>query len=117
MEEEVGRPSYDAAAVVTGRDVAGMEKFALGMEGRHKLVAFAPELGCTCVHVGHDFVMTQLMRESWIVGCDRPVVDIVFAAGGQPPLDRVLLVHLVRFWNLDVRKRWESPRRKMRTCG
>lgn len=92
MEEEVGRPSYDAAAAVTAQGVAGTEMVALGIEGRHKLVAFAPELGCTYVHVDHDFVMTQLMLESWIVGYDRlAVVDIVFAAGGQPPLDRVLL--------------------------
>ena len=117
MEEEVERPSYDAAAVVTAQGVAGMAMVALGIEGRHKLVAFAPELGCTCVHVDHDFVMTQLMLESWIVGYDRLAVDIVSAAGGQPPLDRVLLIYLVRFSTTDVRKRWESQRRKMRTCG
>ena len=117
MEEEVGRPSYDAAAVVTAQGVAGMETVALGIEGRHKLAAFAPELGCTCVHVDHDFVMTQLMLESWIVGYGKLVVDIAFAAGGQSPLDRVLLVHLVRFSSPDIRNRWKSQRRKMRTCG
>ena len=108
MEEEVGRPSYDAAAVVTAQGVAGMETVALGMEGRHRLVAFAPELGCTCVHVDHDFVTRQLMLESWIAGYDRLVVDIVFAAGGQPPLDRVLLIHLVRSSSADEQKRWDS---------
>ena len=109
MEEEVGKPSYDAAAVVTAPGVAGMETVALGIEGRHKLVAFAPGLGCTCVHVDHDSAMTQLMLENWTVGYDRLAVDTVFAAGGQPPLDRVLLVHLVRFSSPDERK--------MHTCG
>lgn len=95
VEEEVERPSCDVAAVVAARGVAGMKTVALDIEGSRTPVASARGLGRTYVHADHDFVMTRLMLENWIVEYGRLVVGMVFAACGQPPLDRVLLVNLV----------------------
>lgn len=95
VEEEVEMPSCDVAAVVAARGVAGMQTVALDIEGSRTPVAFAPGVGRTYVHVDHGFVMTRLMLENWIVEYGKPVVGMVFAACGQPPLDRVLLINLV----------------------
>lgn len=100
VEEEVERPSFDAAAVAAARGVADMQTVALDIEGSRTPVAFAPALGRTYVHADHGFVMTRLMLENLIVGYGKLVVGMVFAACGQPPLGRVLLVHLVSLSSL-----------------
>lgn len=95
MEEGVERPSCDVAAVAAARGVEGMQTVGLGTEESRTPAAFALELARTYVHVDHGFVMTRPMLENSIVECDKLAVDMAFAACGQPPLDRVLLVNLV----------------------
>ena len=85
MEEEVERPSYDVAAVVAARDVAGTPKVALDTEGSRILVASALGLARTYVHVDHGFAMTRPMLESSIEEYGRQVAGMVFAACGQRP--------------------------------
>ena len=75
-----------------------MQTVALDIEGSRTPVEFAPGLGRTYVHVDRGFVMMRQMLENWIVECGRLVVGMVFAAYGQPPLDRVLLVNLVSYF-------------------
>ena len=95
VEGEVERPSCDAAAVAAARGVAGMQTVAPDTEDRYTPVAFAPGLGRTYAHVDHGFVMTRQMLENLIGGYGTLLVGMVFAACGQPPLDRVLLEKLV----------------------
>lgn len=116
VEEELERPSCDVAAVAAARGVADMQMAALGTEGSRKLVAYAPALVHTYVHVDHGLVMTRLMPENWIVGYDRLVVEMVSAACGQPPLGRVLLINLVSLSSLDESRMEQSRQWKLRTC-
>ena len=119
MEEGVERPSCDVAVAVAvaAPDVADMQKVALDIEGSRIPVAFAPELGCRYGHVAHGSAMTRLMLENSIVEYGRLVADTVFAACGQPPLCRVLLVDLVSLSRLNARVIFERREQNMRTCG
>lgn len=118
VEEEVETPSCGvAAAVVAAQGVAGTQTVALDIEGSRTPVEFAPGLGRTYVHVDRGFVMMRQMLENWIVEYGRLVVGMVFAAYGQRPLDRVLLVNLVSISNFSNRQISDSPRQKVRTCG
>ena len=112
MEEGVERPSCDVAVAVAvaAQGVADMQKVALDIEGSRIPVAFAPELGCRYGHVAHGSAMTRLMPGSSIVEYGRLAADTVFAACGQPPLCRVLLLDLVSLSRLNARV--VSERRK-----
>ena len=108
MEEGVESASCDvavavAAAAAAARGVADMQKVAPDIEGSRIPVAFAPELGCRYGHAAHGSATTRLMLESSIVECGRLVADTVFAACGQRPLCRVLLVDLVSLPKLNAR--------------
>lgn len=86
MGEELGRPSCDVAAVVVAaQGVADMPTVALGTEDSRTLVAFAPALGHTYVHVDHGLVMRRLMPENWIVEYGKLIVGTILAACGQLP--------------------------------
>ena len=104
MEGEVERPSYDVAAAAAAPGVADMLTAALDTEGSRILVAFAPGLERTCAHVAHGFVMTRPMLANSTVAYDILVAGKVFAAYGQPPLYRVLLVHLISLSGLHARE-------------
>ena len=95
MEVGVERPSCDVVAVVAAQRVGGMPKVAPDIEGSRIPVAFAPELGCRYDHVAHGSAMTPLTLENLIVEYGRLVAGMVFAACGQPPSYRVLLIDLV----------------------
>lgn len=116
-EEEVERPSYDVAAVAAARGVAGMPTVALDIEGSRTPAAFAPGLAHTYVHVDRGFVMTRLMLVNWIVEYGRLVVGTVFAACGQRPSDRALLVKLVSLSSFCELEISGSRKQKVCTCG
>ena len=128
MEEGVERPSCDvavavavaaaaAAVAVAARGVADMQKVALDIEGSRIPVAIAPELGCRYGHVAHGSAMTRLMLESSIAEYGRLVADTVFAACGQPPLCRVLLLDLVSLSRPNPCVIFECRKQSLRTCG
>ena len=121
MEEGVERPSCDVAVAVVvavaAQGVADMQKVALDIGGSRIPVAFAPELGCRYGHVAHGSAMTRLMLESSIAEYGRLAADTVFAACGQPPLCRVLLVDLVSLSRLNARVNSERRKQNLRTCG
>ena len=79
-----------------------MRKVALDTEDSRIPVAFVPGLGCTYVHVAHGSAMTLLMLENSIVEYGRRVAGMAFAAGGQPPLYRLLLVDMVSLSSLNA---------------
>ena len=117
MEEGVERPSYDVAVAVAVQGVADMQKVALDTEGSRIPVAFEPELGCRYGHVAHGSAMTRLMPESSTVEYGRLAAGTVFAACGQPPLYRVLLVDLVSLSRPNARVNSECREQNLRTCG
>ena len=121
MEEGVERPSCDVAVAVVvavaAPGVADMQKVALDTEGSRIPVAFAPELGCRYGHVARGSAMTRLMLESSIAEYGRLAADTVFAACGQPPLCRVLLVDLVSLSKLNARVNSGRRKQNLRTCG